>query len=127
MTAAQALLCELRAVGVVLSADGGRLRWTAPTGTMTAELLAAAQAHKPALLALLAAEEAELAWRVAAMRAKSPGRGLPRTIVEAPVPAAGNYCETCGQPQAYGRFPRCTYCALAAATCLASNRALRGA
>ena len=60
MTAAESLLCELRVAGVVLSAEGGRLRWTAPTGVMTADLLREAQAHKLELLAVLSAEAAKI-------------------------------------------------------------------
>ena len=118
MSPAEVLLCELRSRGVIVSAIGGRLRWKAPAGTMTPELIAQAQAHKTELLALLGAEEAKIAWRTEAMRAKSTGRGLPRTIADEPIPADGKYCETCGEPQAHGRFPRCTYCALAAARVL---------
>ena len=126
MSPAEALLGELRMRGVVLSAEHGRLRWTAPAGAMTPELTQQVRAHKPELLALLGAEEANIAWRTEAMRAKSTGRGLPRTIADQPIPADGKYCETCGEPQAHGRFPRCTYCALAAARVLDERRALAG-
>jgi len=48
-----ALLAELTTRGVRLIADDGRLRWQAPKGAMSAELVRAVQTHKPALLARL--------------------------------------------------------------------------
>ena len=39
MSPAETLLCELRIRGVVLRVEGDRLRWAAPSGVMTADLL----------------------------------------------------------------------------------------
>ena len=108
MSPAASLLCELRTRGVRLIVEAGRLRWTAPAGTMSADLLRRSQAHKPGLMVLLGAEEEKIDRRVKAMTAKGSGRGLPRTIADEPIPTEGDYCETCGEAQAYGRFPRCT-------------------
>jgi hypothetical protein len=43
-------------LGIVLSVRGDRLRWAAPPGAMTPEVVAALATHKPALLRLLAGE-----------------------------------------------------------------------
>src|SRR5215468_1210966 len=50
----QTLLSRLRAAGVEVVANGDRLRWRAPTGTLTAADRLALQEHKPAILQLLA-------------------------------------------------------------------------
>lgn len=52
MTPAQ-LLSELQARGAVVTAVDGRLRITAPAGTVTSALRSALTDHKPALLELL--------------------------------------------------------------------------
>jgi hypothetical protein len=51
------LLADLRARGVVLDPDGGRLRVRAPADAWTAELRERVRAHKAELLALLSAAE----------------------------------------------------------------------
>ena len=53
------LLSSLRASGVVLTAKGGKLAYDAPSGVLTAALLAELRAHKAELLALLAANDAD--------------------------------------------------------------------
>ncbi len=52
---AEELIAHLEEQGVQLSAHEGRLRYSAPPGVLTPELKAQLGAHKPALLALLAA------------------------------------------------------------------------
>lgn len=47
------LLDSLRERGVMLSANGDRLAWEAPAGTMTPDLLAVLKAHKEEILAVL--------------------------------------------------------------------------
>ena len=47
------LLIELRNLKVKLTADGGRLRYSAPAGVMTAELRRELAAHKSDLLDFL--------------------------------------------------------------------------
>ena len=42
--------------GVRLIADGDTLRWEAPAGVVTADVIGALREHKPALLGMLAAE-----------------------------------------------------------------------
>jgi hypothetical protein len=59
MTISQLLeRCEL--CGITLSVRDGKLIATAPTGVVTPEAKAAIQAHKPALLAMLADDQANL-------------------------------------------------------------------
>lgn len=56
------MLEQVRALGVVLSGVGGKLRYEAPAGRLTPELRESLAAHKAAILDLLEAE------RVAARR-----------------------------------------------------------
>lgn len=58
MNAAQALQ-RARALGILLSGNGGRLRYEAPAGRLTPELRQALSAHKAAILDLLEAERLE--------------------------------------------------------------------
>ena len=55
MSAAQ-VLQRARALGIVLSGDGGKLRYEAPTGCPTLELRQALTLHKVAILKLLEVE-----------------------------------------------------------------------
>ena len=50
------LLEQARALGIVLTGDGGKLRYEAPAGRLTAELRQSLSAHKAAILDLLEAE-----------------------------------------------------------------------
>lgn len=52
------MLEQARALGIVLSADGGKLRYEAPAGRLTPELRAALVANKAAILDLLETESA---------------------------------------------------------------------
>ncbi|MBI4506416.1 MAG: hypothetical protein HY691_12840 [Chloroflexi bacterium] len=61
MTAAAALLADLRARGVELVAAGDRLRWRAPAGVLSEQDRAALAENKSALLRLLAAKGAAVA------------------------------------------------------------------
>lgn len=54
---AGALLAQLTALDVRLAADGPNLRYTAPRGVLTPDLLAALRAHKRELLGLLRTTE----------------------------------------------------------------------
>lgn len=74
------VLSELQAKGVTLAPEGDKLRWRAPKGTMTPDLLARVREAKPALLALLAG-------------------GAPVPVV--PRPAARPF----GSPEAVERWP----------------------
>lgn len=77
MTAAE-LLRELRRRGVKLTVNGDRLRYEAPPGALTAELLDAMRKYKPQLLRLLAGESRGLTpgTRVRSLVSASPGQGV---------------------------------------------------
>ena len=122
---AGALLAELRGLGVELEIADGRPRWRAPAGRMTDALLALVRDHKPALVELLEAEEAAIAWRAEAMRPAGTEGGLPSRTVEGRPPTADG-CRCCGEPSPYGALPRCTYCALAADRIIEEKRAAPG-
>jgi hypothetical protein len=51
------LLRQARALGIVLTGAGGKLRYEAPAGRLTQELRQALVAHKAAILELLEAEQ----------------------------------------------------------------------
>ena len=53
MTAATAILGELRAAGIAVETVGERLRLNAPAGVLTPALLDRVRPHKPAILALI--------------------------------------------------------------------------
>ncbi len=54
----ETIIADLRALGVTLTANGGRLRVNGPTGAVTAEWRATLADHKDALLAMLRAPNA---------------------------------------------------------------------
>ena len=51
---AAALIAELSGRGIELTITGDRVRWRAPKGAMTGEMIEALRLHKSAVLALLA-------------------------------------------------------------------------
>jgi hypothetical protein len=57
------LVAELRGRGVILSARGERLAYDAPSGVVTAEVLAALKAHKTEILATLSPKPVANTWR----------------------------------------------------------------
>lgn len=112
-----ALLADLRARGVTLTAKGDRLRVEAPAGVLTPALRAVLVEQKPALMGLLTPPPAdpELAPRVAAFRAQlaawvASGRcGVPvLTLPDAPEARLGQ-CVSCATPIPADRF-RCDPC-----------------
>ena len=60
MTTGAALLQDLTARGVVLTAESGRLRYRAPAGALTPDLWRQLEGHKAALVALLSAQQTSL-------------------------------------------------------------------
>ncbi len=113
-----ALVEELRALGATVEAAGDRLVVDAPAGTLTPPLLAQLRKQKRLILARLAAEDAAIAWRVEAMRARHPHpwRFLPFLTARDALRGAGG-CHSCGeplQPLADGLSARCAPCAQAA-------------
>jgi hypothetical protein len=77
MTPAEVLL-ELNRRDVRLSAEADRLRYEAPPGALTAELLDAMRKYKPDLLCMLAGESRGLTpgARVRSLVSACPGQGV---------------------------------------------------
>jgi hypothetical protein len=105
-------LIEARAVGLEVRAESGRLVVRGPRSleTVAQRLLE----RKRDVLALLAAEDADVAWRVAAMRPQVPKRGaIPVLVAREGVPEPGS-CVSCGQHLREGVIFRCSLCSRAA-------------
>jgi hypothetical protein len=106
------VLTEARAAGLEIRAEPGRLVVRGPRTleTVAQRLLK----HKAEVLALLAAEDADVAWRVAAMRPQVPQRGpIPVVIAREGEPSSG-CCVSCGEHLPAGVTFRCSACAQAA-------------
>ena len=105
-------LAEARAAGLEVRAEPGRL---VVRGPRRAEPLAHRLLERTAeVLELLAAEDAEVAWRAAAMRPQVPVRGpIPLLVAREFAPVPGG-CASCGDPLSGGRPFRCGPCARAA-------------
>ena len=122
---ALALLARLHGHGIALRAEGDALGFH-PRDALTPALLDELRRHKHDLLALLAADEGAVRWRVAAMRARHPGpwHAVPfLTVCDVPRDRSG--CRSCGEPMqpiAEGLAVRCAHCAHAARLVLAGNR-----
>ena len=119
MTAAGALLADLRAAGVAVTVAGDRLRYR-PVDRVTADQLERMRAHRAALVALLTDREHQIGWRAAAMRAHAGDRRPPPFLTAAPdlAPMAGR-CVSCPAPvEADLERARCSWCALAVARVL---------
>jgi hypothetical protein len=123
MNAAEVLV-DLQAKGVALAPDGDRLRWRAPKGAMTPELLARVREAKPALLALLsrpvpASDGDRTDWREwfeeraaviehdgQAPRPEAEARAFECAVVEwlnrNPAPSSPGWCAGCGNPESAG-------------------------
>jgi hypothetical protein len=107
-----AVLAEARAVGLEVRAEVDRLVVRGPRlhEAIARQLLA----QKPVVLALLIEEEAELRWRVEAMRPQVPLRGPIPVLVAREVAVIAEHCFSCGEPLAPGRTVRCAFCVRAA-------------
>ena len=121
MTDAPRILCDLRALGVRVEPDGDDVRFRAPRGVLTPDLVRRLKALKPRMRALLVAEDADIAWRADAIRARvAASVGGPDAFVVRDTPPAPNRCRSCGDPPPAGGTAKCTLC------CLASARAWDG-
>ena len=105
-------LAEARAAGLEVRAEPGRLVVRGPRSR--AALARRLLDRTAEVLALLAAEDEEVAWRVAAMRPQVPTRGPIPFLVARDAPAAPRRCPSCGDPLGEGRSLRCEPCARAA-------------
>lgn len=107
-----ALLREARAAGLTVHADGPRLTVRGPKTQepLARELLA----HKAAVLAALAAHDAAVAWRVAAMRPLVPPWPRPVGYLcarrDLPATVAPGLCPSCGEVKEAGQKFICQAC-----------------
>jgi hypothetical protein len=106
------VLTEARAAGLQVLATDERLVVRGPRvqEALARQLLEA----KPAVLALLAAEEAEVAWRIAAMRPQVPRCGPIPFLVAREVEVDPGRCLSCGDALRSDQRVRCGYCVRAA-------------
>ena len=110
------VLARLRQQGVELSPRDGRLRVVGPRRALTPEVVRELSEHKGEILALLAADEAEVAWRADAMRPRVPPTGpLPSMYARRlPAPMPDGCCLSCGEPLTPGNKFNCEPCLRAA-------------
>ena len=88
------LLGDARAAGLEVRAEADRL---VVRGSPAHELLARQLLEeKPAVLAVLAQEDAEVAWRIAVMRPLVPRQGPIPTLIARPGPYLEMDCISCG-------------------------------
>lgn len=107
-----AALAAARAAGLEVRADGGRL---VVRGPKAAESLVRPLVAQPgAVLALLAAEDAEVAWRVEVMRPQVPLRGAIPVLVARPHHSKPGGCNSCGDRLGAGQRYRWGPCTQAA-------------
>ena len=84
-------------------------------------------ADKPAVLRVLHTEEAEVAWRAAAMRPQCPRSGPIPLLRARAVAAAEGECISCGIRIETASVPRCRFCAQASRLILLEIReSIRG-
>ena len=105
-------LAAARAAGLEVRAEPGRLVVRGPRSR--ADLAERLLEQAAEVLALLAAEDAEVAWRVAAMRPQVPKRGPIPVLTVRDVPPEWGRCVSCGGRLGEGRTARCEPCARAA-------------
>jgi hypothetical protein len=111
------LLARLDRYGVALRGEGDTLRYH-PRCALTPALIEELRRQKRAILASLAADEPEVAWRVAAMRRRHPRPWtIAPTLTARDVPRGAGGCLSCGEldeGRVVGVVARCRPCALAA-------------
>jgi RecJ-like exonuclease len=117
------LFTQARAAGLTVEAEGEKL---VVTGPASAEALALALlAHKPEIMAILARDDPEVAWRVTVMCPQVPARGpIPRLYARRETPAhdATRCCGSCGDPLPEHRRYVCAPCQHAAWMVLSEMR-----
>ena len=110
-----AVLDTIRRRGGDLLARDGVLRYRGPREGLDDALRGAVREQKAALLAQLAAEEAQVAWRVEAMRPQALQLGGILFLEARPdVAALDGVCWSCGDPLDVGSRVRCGRCVRAA-------------
>ena len=108
------VLAELKRRGVEVAVEGDRLRFR-PQAAVTTDLRAALVQHKAELLTLIAGGEADVAWRIEAMRRQiRPGPYIPFLVARRDFADTPGLCMSCGDPCGSGRRYRCGPCVRAA-------------
>ncbi len=106
------ILTEARAAGLDIRIEPGRLVVRGPR--MLEDIAQRLLARKHEVLALLGEEDADVAWRVAAMRPQVPIRGpIPLLVARNTRPVVG-HCITCGDRFSLAGTFRCSPCTRAA-------------
>jgi hypothetical protein len=108
---AMTVLTEARAAGLEVRVEPGRLVVRGPRAleTIARRLLE----RKGDVLALLTAEDADVAWRIDVMRPQVPRRGaIPVLVAREQAPEPG-CCVSCGDQLYEGATFRCALCARA--------------
>ncbi len=118
-TAAHELLAQVLSHGVTLRAEGEVLHYR-PKSALPPDLVEQLRARKAEVLALLRTEEAEIAWRYAAMLLQVPPRGAIPFLLARPELADAwrelgrDHCHSCGEPLPAGHVvqiaPLCPWC-----------------
>lgn len=91
------LLVELRSRGVLLEPAGDRLKIDAPKGSITPELREALAECKSEVLAILALDDDEIAWRVKVMLSQIPDSGpIPFLVARQTDERRSDCCHSCG-------------------------------
>ena len=105
-------VAEARAAGLEIRAEAERLVVRGPRvhERIAHHLLE----QKSAVLALLAQQDAEVAWRVATMRPQVTARGPIPILMARDTPPKAGCCISCGEPLADNNRYRCSPCAQAA-------------
>jgi hypothetical protein len=105
-------VAEARAAGLEVWAEADRL---VVRGSPVLERLARQLLNqKPAVLVFLAQQDAEVAWRVAAMRPQATARGPIPILKARRTPWEAGCCISCGEPVPENSMYRCSPCAQAA-------------
>jgi hypothetical protein len=119
------VLREARAAGLLIQADGERLLVRGPK-----RLQAVAHhllRHKPEVLAFLATEGEEIAWRASNMQAQIlPGKPIPMLVARGSHIGPGQ-CLSCGEDLEQGQRVRCRWCVRAAQQALGWDKEERTA
>lgn len=109
------LIAQARAAGLELWTEGDRLKVRGPREAEP--IVAQLRDQKPAVMALLAAGDMEVQWRLAAFRERIPAHGpiWPPRLRDTPLCDTPGHCSLCGDPlptdqDALPRFPRCRPC-----------------
>jgi hypothetical protein len=105
------LMTQARAAGLEVRAEVDRLvvRGSPVHERLVRQLLE----QKPTVLAFLEQQDAEVAWRVAAMRPQVTTRGPIPILIARDVPPKAGCCFSCGEPLSENSKYRCSLCARA--------------